>query len=147
MKGAIVLSKEKLTNETLRNAIEAQKIGAETELEKVTVQFLEELKQYRELEDQGLLLKLPCKLRSAIWDNDFGNPYKYDVTGFSYGDLNEDEYFDEELPTDELILHYANHTGSITGRFPVSALGESVFLTQLEAEEKLKKAEETLSKI
>lgn len=136
--------KEKLTNDTLRNAIEAQKIGAETELEKVTVQFLEELKRYRELEDQGLLLKLPCKLRSAIWDNDFGNPYKYEVTGFSYGNLNEDEYFDEELPTDELMLHYANHTGSITGRVLVSELGESVFLTQLEAEEKLKKAEETL---
>lgn len=135
---------EKLTNDTLRNAIEAQKIGAETELEKVTVQFLEELKRYRELEDQGLLLKLPCKLRSAIWDNDFGNPYKYEVTGFSYGNLNEDEDFDEELPTDELMLHYANHTGSITGRVLVSELGESVFLTQLEAEEKLKKAEETL---
>lgn len=47
-----ILDKARLTNEILNNAIESLKIGAGTALEKVTVQFLQELKQYRELEDK-----------------------------------------------------------------------------------------------
>lgn len=136
------MNRERLTNETLSNAIEAQKIGAETELEKVTVQFLEELKQYRELEEQGLFLRLPVAVGHAIWDNDFGSPYMYIVTGFSYGDLDGDDYdYDEEVTTDELIVHYSNYNASITGKFPISEFGKTVFLTQAEAEKRLKELE------
>lgn len=100
----------------------------------------ETLKRYEDLEEQGLLLRLPISVGSPIWDNDFGSPYRYEVTGFSYGDINEDDYdydSDEELSTDELIVHYRNYNGGITGKFPISEIGKTVFLTQSEAEEKL----------
>ena len=31
--------------------------------------FLEELKEYRDAEEQGLLLRLPCKVGMSIWVN------------------------------------------------------------------------------
>ena len=59
----------RLTNETLENAIKTYKTVVEAcdgvgdddycpILDKVTVRLLEELKEYRKLEEQGLLLKL-----------------------------------------------------------------------------------------
>lgn len=88
---------------------------------------------------EELLLKLPCKIGDTIWDNDFGSPCSYKVTGFSYGDLNDDY---EEMPTDELIVYYRDRSGCITGSFPVSEIGESVFFTRKEAAEKRKEMED-----
>lgn len=106
--------------------------------------IVDKLAKYESLEEQGLLLRLPISVGSPIWDNDFGSPYRYEVTGFSYGDINEDDYDydpDEELPTDELIVHYKNYNVGITGKFPISEIGKTVFLTQYEVEEKLRELE------
>ena len=97
------------------------------------------LKEYEDLEEQGLLLKLPCKVGDTVWDNDYGKPCPYTVTGFSFG--TGEGYIDEPVSLKEVVYYYSNYSGSITGSFAVSELGKSVFLTQAEAEKKLKESE------
>ena len=97
------------------------------------------LKDYEDLEEQGLLLKLPCKVGDTVWDNDYGKPCPYTVTGFSFG--TGECYIDEHVSLKEVVYYYSNYSGSITGSFAVSELGKSVFLTQAEAEKKLKESE------
>lgn len=70
---------ERLSNETLDNAIKVYRTCIENAVEydddceynpildKATVNFLEELKEYRDLEEQGLILKLPCKVGDEFW--------------------------------------------------------------------------------
>ena len=97
------------------------------------------LAEYEDLEEQGLLLKLPCKVGDTVWDNDYGKPCPYTVTGFSFG--TGECYIDEPVSLKEVVYYYSNYSGSITGSFAVSELGKSVFLTQAEAEKKLKESE------
>ena len=97
------------------------------------------LKEYEDLEEQGLLLKLPCKVGDTVWDNDYGKPCPYTVTGFSFG--TGEGYIDEPVSLKEVVYYYSNYSGSITGSFSLSELGKSVFLTQAEAEKKLKESE------
>ena len=96
------------------------------------------LKNYKDLEEQGLLLRLPCKVGDTIWDNDFGKTVGFEVTGFSFGDMNEDYCDDEVKVFNQIIVYYKNSNGSITGSFAVSEIGKNVFLTQAEAEQRLK---------
>lgn len=97
--------------------------------------------EYKAAEKKGLLLKLPCKVGDYIWDNDFGKPCIYEITGFSFGNLNEDYCEDEAKALDQVIVYFANSNGSITGNFAVSQIGKTVFLTQAEAEAALKRME------
>ena len=99
----------------------------------------DKLAEYEDLEEQGLLLKLPCKVGDTVWDNDYGKPCPYTVTGFSFG--TGECYIDEPVSLKEVVYYYSNYSGSITGSFAVSELGKSVFLTQAEAEKKLKESE------
>ncbi len=101
---------------------------------------IKKLSDYEDLEEQGLLLKLPCKVGDYIWDNDFGKPCGYEVTGFLFGNLNQDDW-EEETVFDQVIVYYTNSSGSITGNFAVSEIGKTVFLTQAKAEEALKRME------
>lgn len=100
------------------------------ELEKA----IEKLADYEDLEEQGLLVRLPCKVGDTVWDNDFGYPESYEIKAFSYGYC--DSYVEPDIE-DEIIFYYENYTGSITGAFPMSELGKTVFLTREEAEKKL----------
>ncbi len=101
---------------------------------------LNKLADYEDLEKQGLLLKLPCKVGDYIWDNDFGKPCGYKVTGFSFGNLNQDDWEDENV-FDQVIVYYTNSSRSITGNFAVSEIGKTVFLTKDAAEDALKRME------
>lgn len=103
---------------------------------KQLVDFLAELKKYKQLEEQGRLIKLPCKIGDAVWDIDYGRPCAYTITAFSFGEC--EEYICEPVTTKEAIFYYANSSGSITGSFAESEIGETVFLTKSEAEAKLK---------
>lgn len=94
-------------------------------------EWLEELKSYKGLEEQGLLVRLPCKVGDMIWDNDFGHPVSYEIKAFSYGFC--DSYVEPNIE-DEIIFYYENYSGSITGAFPMSEIGKTVFLTREEAE-------------
>lgn len=94
------------------------------------------LKEYEDLEEQGRLVKLPCKVGDTVWDNDYGRPCAYTITAFSFGEC--EEYICEPVTTKEVVFYYTNSSGSITGSFAESEIGKSVFLNKSEAEEKLK---------
>lgn len=95
--------------------------------------WLKELKSYKDLEEQGLLVRLPCKVGDMVWDNVFGHPVSYEINAFSYGYC--DSYVEPNIE-DEIIFYYENYNGSITGAFPMSEIGKTVFLTREEAENK-----------
>lgn len=96
----------------------------------------ETLKKYEDLEEQGRLIKLPCKVGDTVWDNDCGRPCAYTITAFSFGEC--EEYICEPVTTKEVVFYYENSSGSITGSFAESEIGKSVFLNKSEAEAKLK---------
>lgn len=50
-----------------------------TEARDMAIQALEEIQQYRDAEEQGLLLRLPCPIGSTIWR--FEYPTKVDENG------------------------------------------------------------------
>ena len=105
---------------------------------KDAAELLEELKSYKDAEEQELLLRLPCKVGDMVWDNDFGYPESYEIKAFSYGYC--DSYVEPGIGIeDEIIFYYENYTHSIsiTGAFPMSEIGKTVFLTREEAEKKL----------
>lgn len=94
------------------------------------------LAEYEDLEEQGLLARLPCKVGDMVWDNNFGYPESYEIKAFSYGYC--DSYVEPGIGIeDEIIFYYENSIGSITGAFPMSEIGKTVFLTREEAEKKL----------
>ena len=101
-----------------------------------TRMILEKLAEYEDLEEQGRLIKLPCKVGDTVWDNDYGRPCAYTITAFSFGEC--EEYICEPVTTKEAVFYYANSSGSITGSFAESEIGKSVFLNESEAEAKLK---------
>ena len=94
------------------------------------------LKEYEDLEEQGRLIKLPCKVGDKVWDNDCGRPCAYTITAFSFGEC--EEYICEPVTTKEVVFYYANSSGSITGSFAESEIGKLVFLNKSEAEAKLR---------
>ena len=102
----------------------------------ITTSICEKLGKYEDLEEQGRLIKLPCKVGDTVWDNDFGRPCAYTITSFSFGEC--EEYICKPVTTKEVVFYYENSSGSITGSFAESAIGKSVFLNKSEAEAKLK---------
>ena len=99
----------------------------------------EKLCEYEDAEEQGLLLRLPCKVGDTVLDNDFEKPCIYTITGFSFG--TGEDYIDEPVSLREVVCYYSNYSGSITGSFAVSEIGKTLFLTKEEAEQKLKEME------
>lgn len=102
-------------------------------------EWLEKFKEYQQLEEQGRLIKLPCKVGDTVWDNDYGRPCAYTITAFSFGEC--EEYICEPVTTKEVVFYYTNSSGSITGSFAESEIGKSVFLNKSEAEEKTERIE------
>ena len=103
-------------------------------------EVLEKLAEYEDLEEQKKLLTLPCAVGDIIWDIDFGRPYSYEVTGFSFGSMNDDDW-EEERILDQVVVYYTNSNGSITGAFAVREIGKTVFFTREEVEAALKELE------
>ena len=97
----------------------------------------ERLKEYEDLEEQGKLLKLPCSVGDMVWDIDFGRLCSYEVTRFSFGSLNDDDW-EEEKALGQVVVYYINSNRSITGTFAASEIGKTVFLTKEEAEQAVK---------
>lgn len=92
------------------------------------------LAEYEDLEKQSLLVRLPCRVGDTVWDNDFGYPESYEIKAFSYGYC--DSCVEPDIE-DQIIFYYENYSGSITGSFPMSEIGKTVFLTREEADKKL----------
>lgn len=103
---------------------------------KTVKNMIKKLATYEDLEEQGLLVRLPCKVGDTVWDNDFRYPESYEIKAFSYGYC--DSYVEPGIGIeDQIIFYYENYSGSITGAFPMSEIGKTVFLTREEAENKL----------
>ena len=125
------------SNDSVENYMKANCMKCAEQHEKLA-EWLEELKSYKDLEEQGLFVRLPCKVGDTVWDNDFGYPESYEIKAFSYGYC--DSYVEPDIE-DQIIFYYENYSGSITGAFPMSEIGKTVFLTREDAERKLKELE------
>lgn len=102
------------------------------ELEKV----LEKLATYEDLEEQGLLVRLPCKVGDIVYDSFFGYPEPHMVKAISYGYCIG--YVEPKIEN-EIIFYCENYTNTMKVIFPMKELGRTVFLTREEAEKKLEK--------
>lgn len=136
-KGADFESIDSVDNDIKTNCIKC----AEEHMQ--LAEWLKELKSYRDAEEQGLLVRVLCKVGDTVWDNDFGYPESYEIKAFSYGYC--DSYVESDIE-DEIIFYYENYSGSITGAFPMSEIGKTVFLTRVEAEKKLEEMKNDGSK-
>lgn len=89
----------------------------------------------KDMEEQGKLFILPCKIGDHIYINDIGIVMQYTVTGFSVGKLNDDNEDDEDdMPEcNEIIIHYAHDSGVIEGEISAKYIGKTMFLTEDEA--------------
>ena len=72
---------------------------------------LKKLANYEDLEEQGRLIKLPCKVGDTVWDNDCGRPCAYTITAFSFGEC--EEYICEPVTTKEVVFYYAKDRKSV----------------------------------
>ena len=96
----------------------------------------DKLGEYERAEEQGLLVRLPCKVGDTVWDNDFGYPKSYEIKAFSYGYC--DSYVEPDIDIeDQIIFYYENYSGSIAGAFPMSEIGKTIFFTREEAVKKV----------
>lgn len=104
-------------NEEINKRFKADCIKDAEEHEQLA-EWLEELKSYKEAEEQGLLVKLPCKVGDMVyklWYYD-GKPYK-------------------------IQQHVIRTLSELCGIMESKKFGKSVFLTSEEAEKKLEEME------
>ena len=90
--------------------------------------LLTKLGEYEDLEEQGLLLKLPCKVGDTVYSiaND-GKIYPVKAT--------------REVRIVNGVLHIICESCKYVDLVSYDDIGKSVFLTQTEAEQKLKEKE------
>ena len=77
----------------------------------ITTSVCEKLGKYEDLEEQGLLLRLPCKIGDTVWDNDYGNPCDNPLEPLKLQSALQSEIFKfnyrkEHKPQDINILDY-----------------------------------------
>ena len=89
--------------------------------------WLNELKQYKDLEEQGLLLRLPCPIGTTVYNTTWWD----DVT--------------EKVKVDGKTFYRTVHKHKVSkstfSLLDIYDFGKTVFLTKAEAEQKLKKME------
>ena len=92
----------------------------------------ERLKEYEDLDEQGLLLRLPCKVGSTLYQLGYSSINEYKVIGLCF-DIHHNKWMYEVAYETGFEWHKTvcdfNH------------IGKTVFLTQAEAEQKLKEME------
>lgn len=93
----------------------------------------EKLKDYEDLEEQGRLIKLPCKVGDKIF-LDFAG-FGKEVDKFTVKDFHLDCFKNGETI---LFCDYESNDRSLSGQIDVMEFGKTVFLTKSEAEAKLK---------
>lgn len=98
---------ERLTRRSANGTgVYATPSGEPIEWENNRHNVLQKLADYEDLEEQGRLIKLPCKVGDTVWDNDFGRPCAYTITAFSFGEC--EEYICEPVTTKKAVFYYAN---------------------------------------
>ena len=93
-------------------------------------EYLEELKRYRDLEEQGLLLRLPCPIGTTVYNTTW------------WDDVQEKVKVDGK--TFYRTVHKHKVSKSTFSLLDVKDFGKTVFLTKAEAEQKIKEIESDL---
>lgn len=107
-------------------------------LDKCILSAMEELKKYRIAEDQGLILKLPCKEGSRVWllGYTYECEYEYDC---------KLEFDKNKCEADVPCKHEYKKWRAIEKVFNykmLKSIGKTIFLTKEEAEQALAKMKE-----
>lgn len=91
------------------------------------------LKDYEDLEEQGRLIKLPCKVGDTVYY--FEGGYYKNIKNWKIVPIKVTEFNIKVNRSGKLmpLAMIANGT-----RYPISSIGKTVFLTKSEAEAKLK---------
>ena len=105
------------SNDSVENYMKANCVKCAEEHEQLA-EWLEELKSYKEAEEQGLLVRLPCPIGTTVWD----------ICGM---DIRENVLSGIECGKDGKQFLWANHDEWI------GKLNDLVFLTREEAVNKL----------
>ena len=92
----------------------------------------ETLKKYEDLEEQGRLIKLPCKVGDTVYAIGFNNnkPIIY-----------ESVVLNIIITEKEIVFNVKVYEFEVNSRLKQSMFGKTVFLTKAEAEQKLKEME------
>ena len=85
-------------------------------------EWLEKSKEYLDLEEQGLLLRLPCKVGTKV--------YAINII-IDYGEIGDEATYSYSIIEREFQIYMMMDYGKLV-------FGKTVFLTQAEAEAKLK---------
>lgn len=127
--------------EVVENVTNVANINPERPYEQVVADCMKDYLKYRKLEEQGLLLKLPCKVGDTVY-------CIYErYTKCSENEQEFDEYSCQGCECLECDSHkefYVQSQKAYSLDWIVSNLkrfGKTVFLTQEEAEQKLKEME------
>lgn len=96
----------------------------------------EKLKRYEDAEEQGLLLRFPCKVGDKIF-LDFAG-FGKDIDEFTVKEFHLDCFEDGEII---LFCDYESNDRTFSGQIDVMEFGKSVFLTKEEAKAKLAEME------
>ena len=94
------------------------------------------LAAYEQAEEQGLILRLPCKVGDKIF-LDFAG-FGKDIDKFTVKDFHLDCFEDGETI---LYCDYESNDKTLSGQIDVMEFGKTVFLTREEAEGKLAEME------
>ena len=100
---------------------------------KQVAEYLRKLKEYEDLEEQGRLIKLPCKVGDKIFIDFAG--FGKDIDKFTVKDFHLDCFEDGETI---LFCDYESNDKTLSGQIDVTEFGKTVFLTKAEAEVRLK---------
>lgn len=100
---------------------------------KIRGDVIDKLAEYEDLEEQGRLIKLPCKVGDKIF-LDFAG-FGKDIDKFTVKDFHLDCFEDGETI---LFCDYESNDKALSGQIDVMEFGKTVFLTKSEAEAKLK---------
>ena len=104
-----------------------------------TRRIIERLAEYEDAEEQGLLLRLPCKVGSTLY-----RVYKKPTKCTAYGEYKDDyacQGCEKECDSSYVWAIYKYKADIKTIVCLSDEIGKTVFLTQTEAEQKLKEME------
>ena len=102
----------------------------------IPAEAIQKLAEYEDMEEQGLLVRLPCKPGDTVYVTE---PRYYNGavhTGIQYGKVYGFE-FDEEWV---VWVHLADDNPHSGNAYPIADIGKTVFLTREEAEKALEEA-------
>ena len=110
------------------------------------------IKRLAELEDkieQGTLIELPCKVGDTVyvdrdtWKNQYIVHFTFiNYKAFYYGEIVSFVKTKKQFLMKVRVYKSSSRLSYETARYPISAIGKTVFLTREEAEKRLKELQE-----